>query len=188
MLTVVSKNFAPQVSGTPILLANLLSAYPGKLNAVAGYDLYGKSDPSFLPPCPTTYLALPRILASVYDRLRRKSPALTCQALRPSVRRQLRKLGTTVVLGAYPRDDYFVATFLAARDLGLPFYAHMHDLWIENMSPGSPLARFAEEWEPIIIRDSRRVLCMTEAMQTYYENKYGIEPICCLTLFENRTI
>jgi glycosyltransferase involved in cell wall biosynthesis len=78
-------------------------------------------------------------------------------------------------LGAYPRDDYFVATFLAARDLGRPFYAHMHDLWIENMPPGSPLARFAKEWEPIIIRESRRVLCMTEAMQKYYENKYGIQ-------------
>lgn len=174
MLTVVSKSFAPQVSGTSILLANLLSGYPGTLSAVAGSHLYGKSDPSFVPPCPTKYLALPRILAGVYDRLRIKSPATTCRALRPSVRRVLRKLGTRVVFGAYPCDDYFVATFLAARDLGLPFYAHMHDLWIENLTPGSPLARFAEKWEPIIIREARRVLSMTEAMQKYYENKYGI--------------
>jgi glycosyltransferase involved in cell wall biosynthesis len=174
VLTVVSKSFAPQVSGTSILLANLLSGYPGTLSAVAGSNLYGKSDPSFVPPCPTKHLALPRILAGVYDRLRIKSPATTCQALRPSVRRVLRKLGTRVVFGAYPCDDYFVATFLAARDLGLPFYAHMHDLWIENLTPGSPLARFAEKWEPIIIREARRVLSMTEAMQKYYENKYGI--------------
>jgi glycosyltransferase involved in cell wall biosynthesis len=174
VLTVVSKSFAPQVSGTSILLANLLSGYPGTLSAVAGSNLYGKSDPSFVPPCPTKYLALPRILAGVYDRLRIKSPATTCRALRPSVRRVLRKLGTRVVFGAYPCDDYFVATFLAARDLGLPFYAHMHDLCIENLTPGSPLARFAEKWEPIIIREARRVLSMTEAMQKYYENKYGI--------------
>jgi len=175
VLTVVSKNFAPQVSGTPILLANLFSGYPGRLNAIAGYDLYGKSDPSFLPPCPTKYLALPRILAGLYDRLRIKSPATTSRALRPSVRRVLRKLGTSVVFGVYPRDDYFVAAFLAARDLGLPFYAHMHDLWIENLTPGSPLARFAAKWEPIIIREARRVLCMTEAMQKYYEKKYGVQ-------------
>jgi glycosyltransferase involved in cell wall biosynthesis len=175
VLTVVSKSFAPQVSGTSILLANLLSGYPGKLNAIAGYNLYGKSDPSFLPPCPTKELALPRILAGLYDRLRIKSPATTCRALRPSVRRVLRKVATSVVFAAYPRDDYFVATFLAARDLGLPFYAHMHDLWVENMTPGTPLARFAEKWEPIIIREARRVLCMTEAMQKYYGKKYGIQ-------------
>jgi glycosyltransferase involved in cell wall biosynthesis len=175
VLTVVSKSFAPQVSGTSILLANLLSGYPGRLSAVAGCHLYAKSDPSFLPPCPTEYLALPRILGGVYDRLRIKSPATTCRALRPSVRRVLKKLGTSVVFGAYPWDDYFVATFLAARDLGLPFYAHMHDLWIENLTPGSPLARFAEKWEPIIIREARRVLSMTEAMQKYYDSKYGIQ-------------
>jgi glycosyltransferase involved in cell wall biosynthesis len=175
VLTVVSKNFAPQVSGTPILLANLLSGYPDTLNAVAGYDLYAKSDPSFRPPCPTTYLVLPRILGRLYDRLRIKSPVTTCRALHPSVRRVLRKLGTSVVFGAYPHDDYFVATFLAARDLGLPFYAHIHDLWIENLTPGSPLASFGEKWEPIIIREARRVLCMTEAMQKYYDSKYGIQ-------------
>jgi glycosyltransferase involved in cell wall biosynthesis len=175
MLTVVSSAFPPQVAGSSILLTNLLSYYPGTLNAVAGYGRYLKSDPFFLPPCPVKYLALPRILGGLDNSLRRRSPEITCRAIRSSIRRQLKKLGTSIVFGAYPRDDYFVAAFLAARDLGLPFYAHMHDLWIENMSPGSPLARFAEKWEPIIIRESRRVLCMTEAMQKYYREKYGLQ-------------
>ena len=68
-----------------------------------------------------------------------------------------------------------MAAFLAARKLHLPFYAYMHDLWMENMPPGTALARFAEKWEPVILRESTRVLCMTEAMQKHYEKKYRIQ-------------
>ena len=57
----------------------------------------------------------------------------------------------------------------------LPFYAHMHDLWMENMPPGSVASRFAEKWEPVILKQSTRVLCMTPSMQKYYERKYGIQ-------------
>ena len=46
-------------------------------------------------------------------------------------------MGTDVVLAAFPREDFFVAAFLAARRLRLPFYAHMHDLWQENMPAGA---------------------------------------------------
>ena len=39
---------------------------------------------------------------------------------------------------------------------------------------GTAAARFAEKWEPVIFRESTRILCMTEAMQKHYEKKYGI--------------
>jgi Glycosyltransferase Family 4 len=68
-----------------------------------------------------------------------------------------------------------VASFLAARQLNLPFYAHMHDLWTENIPGGTAAARFAERWEPVILRKATRVLCMTEATQNHYETKYGIK-------------
>jgi glycosyltransferase involved in cell wall biosynthesis len=83
-------------------------------------------------------------------------------------------MGTDVVLAAFPREDFFVAAFLAARRLRLPFYAHMHDLWQENM-PDGQAARFAAAWEPVILQQATRVLCMTEAMQKHYEKKYGIQ-------------
>jgi glycosyltransferase involved in cell wall biosynthesis len=83
-------------------------------------------------------------------------------------------MGADVVLAAFPREDFFVAAFLAARRLRLPFYAHMHDLWQENM-PDGQAARFAATWEPVILQQATRVLCMTEAMQRHYEKKYGIQ-------------
>jgi glycosyltransferase involved in cell wall biosynthesis len=85
------------------------------------------------------------------------------------------KLETDVVLAAFPSEDFLVAAFFAARNLNLPFYVHMHDLWTENTTAGTPAARFAEKWEPVIFRNSTRVLCMTEAMQKHYEGKYGIK-------------
>jgi glycosyltransferase involved in cell wall biosynthesis len=174
MLTVVAPGFPPQVVGSVILLANLLSDYKGNVNAVAGYD-YVKSDPEFLPPCPTRHLALPRILPRVYQGLRRRFPIMLCRSIQRSIRRILAGLDTNVVLGAFPYDIYLVAAFLATRELHLPFYAYMHDLWMENMPDGTAAARFAEKWEPVILRESTRVLCMTEAMQKHYKKKYGIQ-------------
>src|SRR5919106_1293362 len=71
-LTVVAPGFPPQVMGSAILLANLLSDYRGHVRAIAGYEYYAKSDPMFLPPCPVKYLALPRIHPRFYGGLRRR--------------------------------------------------------------------------------------------------------------------
>jgi glycosyltransferase involved in cell wall biosynthesis len=45
---------------------------------------------------------------------------------------------------------------------------------MEQMPAGSAAARFADRWEPVILRQAKRVLCMTEAMQKHYEKKYGL--------------
>jgi glycosyltransferase involved in cell wall biosynthesis len=92
-----------------------------------------------------------------------------------AMRRALTAVGTDVVLAAFPREDFLVSTFHAARRLRLPFYVHMHDLWRDNLSADTAAARFADVWEPVILRQATRVLCMTEAMQKHYEKKYGIQ-------------
>ena len=175
LLTVVSQVFPPQVSGSAILLTNLLQNYPGKASAVVGYHKYVKTDPEFLRPCPTLNLRQPRIFSPLYVRLRNRFPNLIRYSLQKSLEKRLKQLGTTAVLAAYPFAELLIASFLAARSLGLPFYAHMHDLWVDNIAPGSTLAHFGAQWEPMILQQATRVLCMTEAMQAHYERKYGIE-------------
>jgi glycosyltransferase involved in cell wall biosynthesis len=175
VLTVVSKSFPPQVSGSTILLANLLSHYAGTVNAFVGQEQLSKVDYSFLVPCPTRHWQVPAGVLRVYDALRRRVPAVPAYSLCGMIRCALRHLGTQVVLGAFPREDFFVAAFLAARQLRLPFYAHMHDLWLENLPPGTPTYRFAQHWEPRILRQAARVLCMTEAMQRHYVRRYQVQ-------------
>jgi glycosyltransferase involved in cell wall biosynthesis len=174
LLTVVSAKFAPQVSGTTILVANLLSAYASRVNVLTGFCGYTRSDPSFQPPCPTRSLPFARRSARLYGYLRRQYPEATCRILQRLIAVKLRELDTDVVMAVFPDDVYLVASFLAARALRLPFYVHMHDLWVENASASSALGRFAEKWEAVILKDATRVLCMTEAMQKHYQDKYGV--------------
>ena len=174
-LTVVSRSFAPRVSGSAILLANLLSNYTGTLRAIAGENRYSEPDPEFGPPCPTQYLAPPYILQRIYDGLRIRRPKIAPSLLKGAMRRALKAADTDVVLAAFPREDFLAATFHAVRRLRLPFYVHMHDLWRDNLSVGTAAADFADTWEPVILRQATRVLCMTEAMQRHYEKKYGLK-------------
>jgi len=173
-LTVVSRSFPPGVSGSAILLANLLSVYTGKVQAIAGQDRYAQPDPAFLPPCLRQTLALPLLSPRIYDAVRIRNHAIAFRLIQGVMRKTLAAMGTDVVLAAFPREDFFVAAFLAARRLRLPFYAYMHDLWQENM-PDGQAARFAAAWEPVILHQATRVLCMTDAMQKHYEKRYGIQ-------------
>jgi glycosyltransferase involved in cell wall biosynthesis len=173
-LTVVSRTFPPRVAGSAILLANLLSAYAGNMQAIAGEDQYAQLDPAFLPPCQMQSLTLPLLSPRLYDAVRIRRHTVASRLIQGAMRRTLAAMGTDVVLAAFPREDFFVAAFVAARRLRLPFYAHMHDLWQENM-PDGQAARFAAAWEPVILQQATRVLCMTEAMQKHYEKKYGIQ-------------
>jgi glycosyltransferase involved in cell wall biosynthesis len=177
LLTVVAQGWPPQVSGSAILLSNLLSEYSGEVNVLAGYDEYAKSDLAFEPPCFTVPLGIGsvvRLSPRLFSRLRRTVPGVVSRILQGSIYRALKKLGSDLVMAAYPHDIYLVATYLAVRRLGLPLYVHMHDLWMEVKPEGTTAARFAEQWEPIILKDATRVLCMTEAMQDHYQKKYNL--------------
>jgi glycosyltransferase involved in cell wall biosynthesis len=122
-----------------------------------------------------SYLTFPRRFPILWDRLRRHLPIVSYHYLQYTIHRQMRQLHTAVVFGAYPDCVHLVAAFRAAQQLGLPFYAHMHDLWLENTQRGTAKGRLAALWEPRILRHATRVFCMTEAMQDHYEKKYGIQ-------------
>jgi glycosyltransferase involved in cell wall biosynthesis len=174
-LTVVTASFPPQVSGSPILLTNMLQEYPGKMHAIAGYSYYARSDPAFTTPCPTAHLMLPQLFPHLCDRLWRYLPRVSSYYIHRTIKQQIRELNTAVVFGAFPDGVYLVAAFRAAQQLRLPFYAHMHDLWLENTQRGTAIGRLAALWEPRILCHATRVLCMTEAMQKHYGKKYGIQ-------------
>jgi glycosyltransferase involved in cell wall biosynthesis len=131
-------------------------------------------DRAFRPPCSTRHLELLLRAPRFCDKLRRDAPTLASAINSILIGRLFDRMNTSVVLAAYPYQDFTVAAFLAARKRKLPFYVHMHDLWLENLPPGKAGAAFAAKWEAVILRQAARVLCMTEAMQEYYLAKYGI--------------
>jgi len=177
-LLVVSQTFPPLVGGTATLLSNLLESYPGDVVAIAGYSYSRKEDLTRQPPCETVQLRFPRIrlLERLYDRA--ATWANRCRLLDHILMRHVRRLRPDVVLAASPGVPFFISTFRVAQRLGIPFYAHMHDLWQENYATGGYLGRreLADRWEAPILKGATRVLCMTEEQSEHYRAKYAIEP------------
>ena len=171
---VVSQTFPPLIGGTPILLTNLLRSYPGKVVAAAGYSHDSREDSSFQPPCETFYLRPPRVrlFERAYNRLISRASALVYQWIKC----QAKKIKPDVILSASPGVHFFISAFRVAQDLGIPFYAHMHDLWQENYRLNDHLKRgiLTARWEKTIFTHSQRVLCITEHQQDFYFKKYGI--------------
>jgi glycosyltransferase involved in cell wall biosynthesis len=169
---VVSQTFPPLVGGSPVLLANLLNSYPSDVLAVAGHSHYLRREQAFSPPCKTVYLRPPRIwlLERSYDRVIEHLSGL----VRAFIRHHVNRWEPDVIMGAFPVVDFFVPGFQVAQELKIPFYAHMHDLWRENSPADSHRGILADQWEEIVLRQARRVLCMTESQQEHYRKRYAL--------------
>jgi glycosyltransferase involved in cell wall biosynthesis len=154
-------------------MANLLSSYPGKAMVLSGNDYFSKIDPAFLPPCDSRQLLIPKYFPRIHSHLRIRNPYWAALAIKWEIKKELRTYRPKAVIGTFPWDIFLVASFLACQELGIPFFPHMHDLWSENVRPDSVTGRFAKKWEPVILKNSAGLLCMTEAMQEHYGEKYG---------------
>ena len=172
---VVDTFFAPLVGGSEVLLANLLSCYPGEVFAAVQQHNLSNEDPGFQPPCPVQRMWVPweRVSNRLFSRFRYKPVSMW--AYRRFLRRQVRRHKPTVMMAAVTSWSMFVPAFQVAQEAGIPFYAHMHDLWQENWPAESEPYRLASQWEEVILTQSRRVLCMTSVQAEHYHVKYGIQ-------------
>ena len=116
-------------------MANLLSAYAGRVNAIAGHSRYIKPDPDFRSPCETRYLGLPRRVPRLYEALNWTVPFIVWRGLANSIAKMFKKSGTDIVLAAYPRDDFLVAGKLAVDQRRDKREVRRHDL---DESPRAP--------------------------------------------------
>jgi glycosyltransferase involved in cell wall biosynthesis len=179
-LVIVCWTMPPLVVGSTVLMNNLFRCYRGKLEAVAGWTPGIKVDPEFVPPCKTCYLRYrPSILQRIMAyRLQRLSFFVT----RWYVYLALLRRKPDVVFAVYPDTIFFIAAFQACRRLRIPFWGHMHDLWLENTRKGSYFRALAEHWEPIILHEADRIFCMTDVQREHlrgkYPRDYAILPHC----------
>jgi len=167
--------FPPHVSGSTILTCNVLASYPGEVCAAVWENPPDKADPAFQPPCPVQRMRLPRgyILTRVYDRIRHK--ALGLWLFRRFLQRQVDKCRPTVILAQCPR--WHVHRRLpGCQRAGIPFYAHMHDLWEENALPAAIPTGSPGSGSGTILTKARRVLCITESQADFYREKHGVTP------------
>jgi glycosyltransferase involved in cell wall biosynthesis len=170
-LVITCRSFPPVVGGSQVLLTNLFRVYRGNVEAVAGWEYGSNVDWAFAPPCKTHYLRFrPPFLQRVMWRFTR----VYFFFIKWFIYFKLRQIRPAVVFAACTADGlFFTASFLACRKLKIPFWAHMHDLWLENTSPGNFEGRLAAKWEPIIFREADKIYCMTSSASEHYQQKYG---------------
>jgi glycosyltransferase involved in cell wall biosynthesis len=171
-LAVVCLCMPPTVGGSGILINNLLREYPGEVEAISGAEYGSKIDPAFRPPWKTHCLRFwPPLLQRAVDHLSRVHYFLAQRFIYS----RLKMIRPAVVLAACPEGLYFAAAFVACRKLRIPFWGHMHDLWLENLNRDPFKRSVALYWEPIIFREAKRIFCMTEMQRDYYGAKYDRE-------------
>jgi len=169
-LVVTCRSFPPWVGGSTVLLTNLLRVYQGDVEAVVGWEYEAKFDFSFAPPCKTHYL---RFRPPFLQRVMWHFTSMYFFFIKWFVYFKFRRIRPAAVLAACTPDGlFFTASFLACRKLNIPFWAQMHDLWLENASPGGFPPKLAEKWEPIIFREADKIFCMTSSQSEYYQAKY----------------
>ncbi len=167
--------FAPCVGGSEVLMANLLSCYPGEVFAAVQKHPLVLEDPGFRSPCPVYRMWVPQRGLSwrIFSRL--QQTPLIMLAYRRFLRGQIRRHRPKVIIAAASSWNMFASAFQVASQAGIPFYAHMHDLWEENCPPSSGSQSLARRWEPLILKRARRLLFMTTVQADFYREKYGIE-------------
>lgn len=170
-LLVIADSFPPYLDASAVLISNILLKYTGDMEVIAG-NSFTRVDQTFIAPCKTTYINLPkgRIVESVLQRIHYL--LLPYYFLR--ILFIAGKVKPSIIFGNYPNEVMFVAAYLVAIRMKLPFYSYMHDLWEENMKY-SGRKKFALKWEKIILTQSKRLICCTSFQQVYYKNKYGVD-------------
>ncbi len=172
-LLIVSQAFPPEVSGSATLLTNILGSFEGDCTAIAGFSRYTKRDETLSPPCKTIYIKPPKIklLELGYAKIVNNFRFI----VRNQIRRQVKKNRPDVIMGVFPHSTFFIAAFEVAKEMNIPFFAHMHDLWQENYPDGYYAKKLADKYEKVILSTATRVLCMTSSQQDHYKKKYNID-------------
>ncbi len=160
----------PLVIGSTILMTNLFNSYKGPIEAIAGWEYGAKSDKNFRPPCKTHYLKLPPFIQRIAERF----PFIYFFMIQKFVKKKLSAIKPDAVFAACTPDGlFFTATFIACKQLNIPFWGHMHDLWLENTSPDSFHYKLAQKWENKISQEAEKIFCMTSTQLDYYKKKYN---------------
>jgi glycosyltransferase involved in cell wall biosynthesis len=74
----------------------------------------------------------------------------------------------------FPEVNFFIPCYQVAMKTKIPYYVHMHDLWEENFKDGHWKKKAAQQWEERILRNAKRVFCMTDVQMEFYKQKYGL--------------
>lgn len=163
----------PNFSATAMTLNNLLQALRGEEYVLAGQRFSSPREPSV--GADVSYPE-PHFIGTVGRRtaLHRKMQAVVPVVRIPHIARRLERLcsrlGCRQVMGVYPNIAFLGGAAIAAKRLGLPFYA-----WLHNTPHAMQGNRFYNQQlglERKILSSARCIFAMSDAMRDEYRELY----------------
>ena len=176
-ILVVSYYFPPILSGTAIMLGNLLKYFPrDSFVALTGSASDLPIDMSTKLDCERYVSETPQIpqirfLGTTFRILMEflYIPAIVLKGRRIVKRHNLDRIYTI-----FPKDHFFVAGFLIHKLTGKPLFVHFFDIydggrlhWLQKA-----IARISER---IVLRSAVRVFTPSAFLQDHYRRKYQVE-------------
>lgn len=170
-LLVTSRSYPPVITGSSIIVNNLFRSYQGSYVSVVGSLYEAKKDPTFTLDAPKLNLYFRnKLVQRVWERFQ----VHFINLLVFIIIRFAKENGCTHIFAVYPNGPMLLASFKAAKRLKLPYFVHMHDLWLENMRSGHPEGKISLKYEQKILESANKVFCMTEVQLDHLERKYNI--------------
>jgi glycosyltransferase involved in cell wall biosynthesis len=167
----VCKTLPPLVIGSTILLKNLFDTYPGRIEAVAGWEYGAKEDLKFNLPFKTHYL---KFKLPLFQRFLDRYRFFYFYLIRFFVLVKIRTIKPDAIFIACTPDGlFFTAAYLVAKRYKIPYYTHMHDLWLENTKVGSFSRLLANKYEREILLNAKKNFGMTLNQIIFFKKKYN---------------
>lgn len=162
--------FPPALTGSAILMGNLLSHFPAdSLHVITGRPGRVKIDPSYSLDVPQTHIELPRVIGRLGPRLAfLLYPLALTTALRLHARRRF-----TAVFASWPPGIDLEFAYRFHRISGAAFYVYMHDMWSETRRTRRARA-LAVRLERRYLGAAKTVFCITEPAAQHFQRKYGV--------------
>lgn len=90
------------------------------------------------------------------------------------------KYRVKIIVGVYPDMGSLTTAYILSTLSRKTLLAYFCDLYAENQKPGLH-GMWAKYLQPRIFKRARKIIAVNEGMRSFYEEKYGIEPLCLPT-------
>lgn len=171
-LLVVSRSFPPVVSGSAILMHNIMEEYPGDVKIVAGTSSEAYKDKAFKSSRTVSRILLkPKLFQRIFDKYLYRFISI----IQYFIKFHVQNYKPTVILAVFPKGEFLIAAYKVAKALNIPLIVHFHDLWGDNYREGSKAKKLSDKYERIIVEYASKVYCMTSSQKDFLESKHNIQ-------------
>ncbi len=173
-VVVATAYYPPQVTGSSVIMQNLLSRFdPASYTVVTAQTPHRHKLERSAGGAEVVEIASSTRLSYRLNEWWREAQIPLMQKRVVSL---VRKKDVGLIIGVYPDYHFLRAAIGAATQCGVPFVAYLHDTIVEALE-GTALERKARALQDRVFSESARILVMSEGMSDLLRRKYALPSV-----------